>query len=75
MFVTLKELAKYLDLPVAYLEQQIQEGNVKALFDGENWLVNQDYFERHKEQLEQLKKQLLTELESLPDDWDAKDED
>ncbi|MCK0472623.1 excisionase family DNA-binding protein [Halalkalibacter sp. APA_J-10(15)] len=75
MFVTLKELAKYLDLPVAYLEQQIQEGNVKALFDGENWLVNQDYFERHKEQLEQLKKQLLTELESLTDDWDAKDED
>ncbi|GAE31250.1 excisionase family DNA-binding protein [Halalkalibacter hemicellulosilyticus] len=75
MFVTLKELANYLDLPVAYLEQQIQEGNVKAHFDGENWLVNQDYFQRHKEQLDQLKKQLLTEHESLPDDWDAKDED
>lgn len=75
MYITLKKLADFLELPEAYLEQQVHEGNIKALFDGQHWLVNQDYFQRHKEQLDQLKKQLIAESESLPEDWDAKDED
>lgn len=75
MYVTLKELADYLDLPYVYIEQQVNKGNIKAMNDGNQLLVNQEHFAWHKEQIEKKKKQLLTDEEPLPEDWDAKDED
>lgn len=75
MFITLEELAEYLELPVKYLEQQVKKGNIKVVEDGKQLLVNQENFSWHKEQIEKKRKQLLTEEEPLPEDWDAKDED
>ncbi|MFC0557672.1 hypothetical protein [Halalkalibacter alkalisediminis] len=76
MYVTVKELAKYLDLSEDYILQQIRLGHVKTIFDGENHLLNQEQFLWHKEQLDIKRKQLTLEAEEpIPEDWDAKDED
>jgi excisionase family DNA binding protein len=76
MYVTISELASYLELPEAYLLHQIKSGHIKAIFDGENHLVNRENFLWHKDQLDLKRKQLAQEAEEpLPEDWDAKDED
>jgi excisionase family DNA binding protein len=76
VYVTVKELANYLDLPEEYVIQQIRLGNVRAIFDGENYLLNQNQFLWHKEQLDSKRKQLALEAEEpIAEDWDAKDED
>lgn len=76
MYITVAELAEYLELPEAYLQQQIQLGHIKAFHDGKQQLINRDQFMWHKEQLDLKRKQLAAEMEEpLPEDWDAKDED
>lgn len=76
MYVTILELADYLGLPSEYIEQQIQLGHVKAIFDGEQFLVNKEQFAWHKEQIDKKRRQLAAEEEEpIPEDWDAKDED
>ncbi|TWI53303.1 excisionase family DNA-binding protein [Halalkalibacter nanhaiisediminis] len=76
MYVTILELADYLGLPSEYIEQQIQLGHVKAVFDGGQFLVNIEQFAWHKEQIDKKRRQLAAEEEDpIPEDWDAKDED
>ncbi|WP_332689203.1 excisionase family DNA-binding protein [Halalkalibacter lacteus] len=76
MYVTISELAAYLELTEDYLLHQIKRGQVKVVFDGEKYLVNRENFLWHKEQLDLKRRQLAAEAEEpLPEDWDAKDED
>ncbi|MFC0472297.1 excisionase family DNA-binding protein [Halalkalibacter kiskunsagensis] len=76
MYVTISELAAYLELPEDYIHHQIKRGQLKTVFDGENYLVNRENFLWHKEQLDLKRKQLELEAEEpIPEDWDAKDED
>lgn len=76
MYVTVTELADYLGLPSEYIEQQIQLGHVKAVFDGRHFLLNKEQFVWHKEQIDKKRRQhALEQEEPLPEDWDAKDED
>ena len=75
MYVTILELAEYLGLPVEYIDQQIRQGHIKAVFDGEQFLVNKEQFVWHKEQLDKKRREHAVEEEPLPEDWDAKDED
>ncbi|MCL7749157.1 hypothetical protein [Halalkalibacter alkaliphilus] len=76
MYVTISELAAYLDLPEEYIAKQVKLGHVKTVFDGEKHLINREQFLWHKEQLDIKRKQLAQEAEEpLPEDWDAKDED
>ncbi|MEH7465592.1 excisionase family DNA-binding protein, partial [Priestia megaterium] len=40
MYLTIKEAAEYLSFPEEYVQKLIQEGKVRAIFDGENYLLN-----------------------------------
>ncbi|MDT8862728.1 excisionase family DNA-binding protein [Alkalihalobacillus sp. MEB130] len=76
MYISISELAAYLELSEEYIVQQIRLGHVKAIFDGKEYLLNREQFIWHKEQLDLKRKQLAQEAEEpLPEDWDAKDED
>ena len=76
MYLTIKEAAEYLSFPEEYVQKLIQEGKVRAIFDGENYLLNKEQFNTHLEQMEKYKKQIEEYLnEPLPEDMDVKDED
>lgn len=76
MYFTIKETAEYLALPESYVESLVLQGKIRALHDGEQYLINKEQFNTHLEQMEKYKEQLEEELnEPIPEDWDVKDED
>ncbi|CAM4370480.1 hypothetical protein BAMA_23170 [Bacillus manliponensis] len=76
MYLTIKEAAEYLNIPEAQVENLILQRRVRAVHDGEQYLLYQDQFQTHFEQLEKYKK-LVEEIlnEPIPEDMDVKDED
>ncbi|EEK86087.1 MULTISPECIES: helix-turn-helix domain-containing protein [Bacillus] len=76
LYITVEEAAEYLNLPKSYIEELIQQKKVRALFDGEQYLLNKEQFNTHLEQMEKYK-QLVEEIlnEPIPEDMDVKDED
>lgn len=76
MFVTIKEAAQYLNMKESTLEALIQQKRIRAIFDGEQYLLNKEQFNTHIEQMEKYKK-LVEEIlnEPIPEDIDVKDED
>lgn len=76
MYLTVKETADYLSMPETKVLSLILEGKIRAVHDGENFLVNKDQFTTHMEQVEKYRKIIQEYLnEPLPDDLDVKDED
>jgi len=76
MYLTIEETAEYLDLPVQYIKNLIIQRRIRAVYDGEQYLIYKEQFNRHLEQVEGYKKLLEEEMnEPLPEDWDVKDED
>ncbi|MBM7587668.1 excisionase family DNA binding protein [Bacillus pakistanensis] len=76
MYITIKEAAEYLTLPEAYIQELIQEKKIRAIFDGDQYLVNKDHFKNYQDELEKYKIQLEEwRNEPLPEDPDVKDED
>lgn len=76
MYLTVTETAEYLSLPEAYIKSLIQQKRIRALYDGEQYLIYKDQFNDHFEQLEKWKERWEAENSApLPDDWDVKDED
>ncbi|WP_192797630.1 MULTISPECIES: helix-turn-helix domain-containing protein [unclassified Bacillus (in: firmicutes)] len=76
LYITIEEAADYLNLPKSYIEELIQQKKVRAIFDGEQYLLNKEQFNTHLEQMEKYK-QLVEEIlnEPIPEDMDVKDED
>lgn len=76
MYLTIQETAEYLSLPVSYIEKLIQQKRIRAVHDGEQFLINQEQFNTHLEQMEKIKKIIEEYLnEPIPEDLDVKDED
>ncbi|WP_062197322.1 helix-turn-helix domain-containing protein [Massilibacterium senegalense] len=76
MYLTVKETAAYLEMPESYIVQWIHEKRIRAVFDGEQYLINKEQFNHHLKQVENMKKQWEEWLtEPLPEDIDVKDED
>ncbi|WP_026675384.1 excisionase family DNA-binding protein [Alkalihalobacterium bogoriense] len=76
MYITLEELAEYLNVSVSYIKEQVTIGNIKAVYDGRTYLVNKEQFNWHKEQIEKKVAQWVEEQqEDIPEDIDVKDED
>lgn len=76
MYLTIKETAEYLSVSEEYIERLIKEKKVRALFDGEQYLLYKDQFNTHLEQMEKYKKLVEDVLnEPIPEDIDVKDED
>ncbi|MGD6965912.1 excisionase family DNA-binding protein [Rossellomorea vietnamensis] len=76
MYLTVKEIADYLSLPETYIETLINQRKIKAVHDGEQYLVNKENFQNYHEQLENYKKLFdQWQNEPIPEDPDIKDED
>ncbi|MHC0038373.1 helix-turn-helix domain-containing protein [Pseudoneobacillus sp. C159] len=76
MYLTVKEAAEYLSISEATIEKLIQQKRIRALYDGEQYLIYKEQFNTHLNQLEKYK--LLVEEvlnEPIPEDIDIKDED
>jgi excisionase family DNA binding protein len=76
MYLTVKEIADYLSLPEMYIESLINERKIKAIHDGEQYLVNKENFQNYHEQMEAYRKLFEQwQNEPIPEDPDVKDED
>ncbi|WP_019155317.1 excisionase family DNA-binding protein [Robertmurraya massiliosenegalensis] len=76
MYLTVKEAAEYLSLTESAVTELILAKRIRAVHDGEQYLVNRDQFQTHLKQLEKYK-ELVEEIlnEPIPEDIDVKDED
>jgi excisionase family DNA binding protein len=76
MYLTIKEASDYISMSEETIEKLIQQKRIRAIFDGEQYLLYKDQFNTHLEQMEKYK--LLVEevlSEPIPEDIDVKDED
>ncbi|WP_142383452.1 excisionase family DNA-binding protein [Bacillus sp. V3-13] len=76
MYLSIKETADFLSVPETYVEKMIQYKQIRAIHDGEQFLINKEQFNTHLKQMEKYKK-LIEEVlnEPIPEDLDIKDED
>jgi excisionase family DNA binding protein len=76
VYLTIKETAEYLTVPEATIKSLIQQKKIRALFDGEEYLIYKEQFSTHLKQMEKYK-QLVEEIlnEPIPESIDVKDED
>ena len=74
--MTIEETAEYLAVPEEAVKSLIQKKKIRALFDGEQYLIYKEQFATHLKQVEKYK-QLLEEYlnEPIPESIDVKDED
>ncbi len=76
MYLTIEETAEYLSIPEETVKKLIQEKKIRALYDGNEYLIYKEQFNTHLKQLEKYR-QLVEEIlnEPIPEDLDIKDED
>lgn len=76
MYLTIKEASDYLSIPELQIEKLIQQRKIRAIHDGNEYLIYQNQFTTHLKQVENYKK-LIEEIlgEPVPEDIDIKDED
>ncbi|MDF2607750.1 MAG: binding domainexcisionase family [Bacillales bacterium] len=76
MYLTIKETSEYLSISESEIQKLILQKKIRALFDGEQYLIYKDQFNSHNEQVEKYKK-LVEDYynEPIPEDIDIKDED
>lgn len=76
VYLTLKEAAEYLSMPEPQIENLIFQRKIRAIHDGDQYLIYKDQFNTHMKQVEKYK-MLVEEIlnEPVPEDIDIKDED
>ncbi|MBS7344408.1 MAG: excisionase family DNA-binding protein [Caryophanon sp.] len=75
-YKNVEETAKDLGMPQSQVLKYIYEGRIKAVFDGEEFLINSGQFDTYYEQLERIKEEIeVWRNTPIPDDMDVKDED
>lgn len=75
-YKTISETAKDISMPEELVLRYIYEGKIKAVHDGEQFLVNSAQFDTYHEQLRRLKEELeIWRNTPIPEDIDVKDED
>lgn len=52
MYLTIKETAEYTNLSEDYIKSLVQGGKIRAVHDGEQFLIFKGQFKTHLEQLE-----------------------
>ncbi len=76
MYKTVSETAKDISMTEEMVLRYIYEGRIKAVHDGEQFLINSAQFETYHEQLKQIKEEIeLWRNTPIPEDIDVKDED
>jgi len=76
MYLTIKETAEFLSIPETTIEALLKQKKIRAVHDGQQYLINKEQFTTHLKQMETYK-QLIQEIlnEPVPEDLDIKDED
>lgn len=75
-YLTIAETAAYLELPVSFIWEKVLEGRIRAVHNGEEYLINKEQFNHHLEQMKKWKAQLEEwKHEPIPESDDVKDED
>ena len=76
IYLNLNEAAEYLSISEEKLKRLIVQGRVRAIHDGNQYLLNKEQFNTHLRQMEKYK-ELAEEYynEPIPEDRDIKDED
>ena len=76
MYMTVPETAAYLSMPEEQVNRYVLEGRIRAVHDGEQYLIDTSQFESHFQQLEVAKLELEEwRATPIPADIDVKDED
>lgn len=76
MYLTLKEASDYLSIPEPQIENLIFQKKIRAIHDGDQYLIYKEQFNTHMEQVDKYKKLVEDILsEPVPEDIDIKDED
>lgn len=76
LYVTIPELAEYLSMNEAKVKSLVLQGKIRAIHDGEQFLVNKTQFTTHLEQVEKYRLMIQEYLNTpIPEDVDVKDED
>ncbi|WP_040287680.1 excisionase family DNA-binding protein [Sporosarcina koreensis] len=76
MYLTMEETADQLGMPLEQVRRYVLNGKIRAVHDGNDWLINEDQFSLYFEQLKLLKQQIDDwRNEPIPPDRDIKDED
>jgi excisionase family DNA binding protein len=76
VYLTIKETAEFINMPESVIEGLILQKKIRAIHDGEQYLINKEQFGTHIKQMEKYK-ELIEEIlsEPIPEDLDVKDED
>ncbi|MGY0692670.1 excisionase family DNA-binding protein [Virgibacillus sp. FSP13] len=76
MYLTIKETAEYLSIDESKIRALVLQNRIRALYDGEQYLINKEQFTTYFDQVEKYKKMIEEYLsEPIPEDIDVKDED
>lgn len=76
MYKTVAETAQDLHMPMHQVVRYIHQGRIKAVHDGERYLVNSAQFDTYHEQLARIKEEIEAWRNTpIPPDIDIKDED
>ncbi|WP_080848579.1 excisionase family DNA-binding protein [Cytobacillus gottheilii] len=76
MYLTVKETAEILSCSESQVKKLILDNKIRALYDGQEYLINEDQFQSHFKQVEKYKQYIEEVLnEPIPEDIDVKDED
>lgn len=76
LYLTINETSEHLSMPESYIKNLIQQKKIRAVHDGEQYLINKEQFNDLTKQLDNYKKQLAEfQNEPIPEDIDVKDED
>ncbi|WP_087975187.1 excisionase family DNA-binding protein [Oceanobacillus rekensis] len=76
MYLTVQETAEYLSMDEKKVSVFVLQGRIRAIHDGEQYLINQEQFTTHFEQVEKYRLMIDEYLSvPIPEDIDVKDED
>jgi len=76
MYKTVEDTAVDLGMPQSQVLQYIYNGQIRAVFDGEQFLINSAQFDTYHEQLARIKEEIeIWKNTPIPEDMDVKDED
>ncbi|MFD1416571.1 helix-turn-helix domain-containing protein [Oceanobacillus jeddahense] len=76
MYLTIEETAAYLSIDETVVRAYVLQSKIRAVYDGEKYLINKEQFTTYFEQVEKYRKVIQAYLdEPIPEDIDVKDED
>ncbi len=76
LYLTVKEAAEHVSLSEDTINKLIAQKKIRAVFDGDQYLINKEQFNTYFKQMEKYKEMVEDYLsEPIPEDRDIKDED